>query len=117
MLLFAVSLSFVTAPAGAAELVMFEGAGCRYCALFDREIGPIYPRTAEGRLVPLRRVDIHRPVPPDLDYIEIERITPVFVLIDGGREIGRIRGYPGDESFWALFAGLFKELKTPAAAD
>jgi hypothetical protein len=106
-----------TARAGAAELVMFERSGCSYCEQFNQRIAPVYPRTAEGRRVPLRRVDIHAPIPPDLDSIEIERITPVFVMIEHGREIGRIRGYPGEESFWALFAGLMEELnKTTAAA-
>ena len=39
-----------------------------------------------------------------------ERFTPVFVLVDGGREIGRIRGYPGDTFFWGLLANLIERL-------
>jgi hypothetical protein len=92
--------------AGAAELVMFWRAGCPYCAQFDREIAPIYGLSDEGKIAPLRRVDIHAPIPADLKYIAMERITPVFVLVDHGREIGRIRGYPGDDNFWGLLAGL-----------
>jgi hypothetical protein len=92
--------------ANAAELVMFWRAGCPYCARFDREIGPIYGRTDEGKAAPLRRVDIHKPIPPDLGSIAIERVTPVFVLVEQGREIGRIRGYPGEDNFWGLLAGL-----------
>ena len=45
----------------------------------------------------------------DLAFIRRERFTPVFVLIDNGREIGRIRGYPG-ESFWGLLANLIAKL-------
>lgn len=114
---FAVSLLFVAQPTGAAELVMFERTGCIFCARFDREIAPIYARTPGARVAPLRRVDIDRPIPADLRFIEIERLTPVFVLVEGGREVGRIRGYTGEESFWALFAGLFQRLKAPAAAN
>ena len=45
-----------------------------------------------------------KPVPPDLGFIRRERFTPVFVLVEEGREIGRIRGYPGDTFFWGLLA-------------
>ena len=89
----ALAAALLTAPAAsAAELVMFERAGCPYCAQFDREIGPIYDKTDEGKAAPLRRVDIHAPIPPDLSAVTVERITPVFVLVDHGREIGRTRG-------------------------
>jgi hypothetical protein len=98
--------------ASAAELVMFERAGCPYCAQFDREIGPIYDKTDEGKAAPLRRVDIHAPIPPDLRSVTVERITPVFVLVDHGREIGRIRGYPGEDNFWGLLAGMIGDVPT-----
>src|SRR5262245_24167113 len=98
ILLPAVVLTFAAvATAPAAELVMFERDGCPWCAKFDREVGPIYPKTAEGARAPLRRLNIYQPLPPDLAFIKIERLTPLFVLVDGGREVGRIRGYPGDE--------------------
>ncbi len=98
------------AAASAAELVMFSRAGCPYCARFDREIAPIYGKSDEGKVAPLRRVDIDGPIPPDLGSIAVERITPVFVLVDHGREIGRIRGYPGEDNFWGLLAGLIGDL-------
>ena len=94
----------------AAELVMFEQAGCEWCEAFNREIAPIYAKTEEGLRAPLRRVDTSRPLPPDLAFIETERLTPLFVLVDRGREIGRIRGYPGEENFWGLFGVLLKKL-------
>jgi len=97
--------------ANAAELVMFWRAGCLYCERFDREIGPIYGRTDEGRAAPLRRVDIDAPVPPDLAAIAVERITPVFVLVERGREVGRIRGFPGEDNFWGLLAGLIEDMQ------
>jgi hypothetical protein len=94
----------------AAELVMFEQSGCGWCETFDREVAPIYPKTAEGQRAPLRRVNIDRPVPPDLSFIEVERLAPLFVLVDKGEEIGRIRGYPGEDHFWGLLAILIKKL-------
>lgn len=101
---------FTSSSTRAAELVMFEQAGCEWCAAFDREIAPIYPKTEEGRRAPLRRVDIGGPLPHDLTFIAIERLTPLFVLVENGREIGRIRGYPGEDNFWGLLGVLMKTL-------
>jgi len=106
-----------SASARAAELVMFSRAGCPYCEQFEREIAPIYQKTDEGKAAPLRRVDIFAAIPPDLGSVTVERITPVFVLVDRGREIGRIRGYPGEDNFWGLLAGLIGELPTKASAE
>jgi len=100
----------ISPAANAAELVMFSRVGCPYCAQFDREIAPIYDRSDEGKAAPLRRVDINAPIPSDLGSVTVERITPVFVLVDKGREIGRIRGYPGEDNFWGLLAGLIGDL-------
>jgi hypothetical protein len=94
----------------AAELVMFEQAGCTWCEIFDREIAPIYPKTTEGQRAPLRRVNIDHTLPPDLAFIEVERLAPLFVLIQNGHEIGRIRGYPGEDNFWGLLGVLIKKL-------
>lgn len=101
---------FVAANAVAAELIMFEQAGCVWCEAFDREIAPVYPKTPEGQRAPLRRVNIDRALPQDLAFIQVERLTPLFVLVDKGREIGRIRGYPGDEHFWGLLGVLLQRL-------
>ena len=89
---------------------MFEQKGCVWCQKFDREIAPAYDKTTEGKRAPLRRLDIAQGVPADLSFITRERFTPVFVLIDAGREIGRIRGYPGDTFFWGLLANLIERL-------
>jgi hypothetical protein len=102
---------FAATAAQAAELVMFERAGCEWCAAFDRDIAPIYGKSEEGLRAPLRRVDVTQPLPPDLAFIEVERFTPLFVLVDHGREIGRIRGYPGPESFWMQLTVLFDRLQ------
>jgi hypothetical protein len=96
--------------AGAAELIMFEQKGCVWCQRFDRDIAPAYHKTDEGKRAPLRRVDIANPQPSDLAFVKRERFTPVFVLIDNGREFGRIRGYPGDTFFWGLLANLIDRL-------
>jgi hypothetical protein len=99
-----------TTNARAAELVMFEQAGCVWCEAFDREIATVYDKTEEGARAPLRRVDIAAALPSDLAFIAVERLTPLFVLVENGREIGRIRGYPGEDHFWGLLGVMIKSL-------
>lgn len=86
----------------AAELVMFESANCDWCELWQREVGEIYDKTSEAAIAPLRRVDIGAPRPADLSDIRGVVYTPTFVLMDGGQEVGRILGYPGEAHFWGL---------------
>lgn len=96
---------------------MFEQAGCEWCEVFNREIAPIYGKTEEGLRAPLRRVDTAQRLPSDLAFIDAERLTPLFVLVDRGREIGRIRGYPGEDHFWGLLGVLLKKLDTAEKGD
>lgn len=104
-------------PIEAAELLIFERPGCSFCAAFDREVAPIYPLTAEGKAIPARRVDITKPIPADLDFVKVERLTPVFVLVDNRREIGRFRGYSGDDHFWGLLGALVARRNEQATAS
>lgn len=98
-------------PSFAAELVMFESSDCPWCDAWHAEIGPIYPKTSEGKAAPLRTVDIHGQRPDDLDHVEGVRYTPTFVLIDDdGREVGRINGYPGEDFFWGMLGELIEKL-------
>ena len=106
----AMIMALAATRAAAAELVMFEQAGCSWCEAFNRDIGATYANTEEGLRAPLRRVDIAQGVPPDLAFIDVERLTPLFVLVDKGREIGRIRGYGGRDAFWMQLFVLMEKL-------
>lgn len=94
----------------AAELVMVESRGCPWCVRWHAEIGPAYPKTTEGRRAPLRRLDISRTRAAGITFAAPVTISPTFVLVDGGREIGRITGYPGPDFFWGLLAELLDKL-------
>lgn len=96
--------------ARAAEMVMLVQPGCPWCARFDAEIAPAWSKTPEGRRAPLRRVDITGPWPADLAGVPPERYTPTFILMHEGKEIGRLRGYPGDQFFWYLVDDLLAKL-------
>lgn len=88
------------------ELLMFQQPGCMYCARWDAEVGPIYPKASEGRAAPLRRLDLHAALPEGIAISRPPTFTPTFVLIVDGVETGRIEGYPGEDFFWALLAEM-----------
>jgi hypothetical protein len=112
-LLAAMALGSSIAPAAATELVLFERAGCPWCRNWDREIGPIYPKTREGAKAPLRRVSLDKPLAPEWKLDPPIYFSPTFVLLEGGREIGRITGYTNAESFWGLLSVLLAKTGTP----
>ena len=84
------------------SLVMFVQAGCPYCAAWDRDVGKVYPKTDEAKVVPVRRVDIHASRPRDLQAVGGIVYTPTFVIVHCGRELRRIVGYTGPDNFWGL---------------
>jgi thioredoxin-related protein len=93
-------------PALSAELVMYRRAGCPWCMAFDREIGPIYPKTDIGKSLPLRHVDIGRASDGSVALKSPIRYTPTFVLVEEGKEKARIEGYPGEFFFWGVLEKL-----------
>jgi len=94
----------------AAELVMFRQHFCEWCEVWDDEVGVVYGKTREGRQVPLREVDIYNDRPNDLVGIKPVIFTPTFVLMENGKEVGRILGYPGEDFFWGLFKKMLKKM-------
>ena len=102
--------------ASAAELIMFETAGCPWCALWNREAGVAYPKTAEGRRAPLRRLDLSEAKTIGVTFAAPVNASPTFVLVDGDREVGRITGYPGADFFWGLLDAMLQKLDTKSAS-
>jgi hypothetical protein len=98
------------APARSAELLMFERAGCPWCARWNREVAPGYLRSEEGAYAPLRRIDLDRESQPaNIAFKTPVRFTPTFVLVDQGREIGRLIGYIDAATFWGLYAKMVRD--------
>ena len=89
---------------------MVYAKGCPWCAKWHREIGPIYPKTAEGRRLPLRVVRMDT-LPPDLRFLQNLRYAPTFVAVRCGREAGRITGYGGDDMFWGELGEIVRKLR------
>ncbi len=114
VLLTAVAFAAPSSSATAAELLMFEDAGCPYCRRWHAEIGPGYAKSAEGQRAPLRRIDIRAELPQGVQLSRRVTITPTFVLVDQGREIGRVAGYVGAEFFYEVLDEVMRRL--PAAS-
>lgn len=94
------------------QLLMLKREGCLYCRQWDREIGPIYAKTEEGRLAPLLSLDIGAPLPENARIARPPNFTPTFILLQEGVEVGRIEGYPGEAFFWGLLDGLISETQS-----
>ncbi|MFK7762684.1 MAG: hypothetical protein AB8B62_05445 [Roseobacter sp.] len=94
------------------NLLMAEEDGCYWCAKWNAEISPIYPKTAEGQTAPLQRFDVHGEK-PDVVFEKPVRFTPTFILVDDGKEVGRIEGYPGSDFFWGLLGMMFEQANIP----
>lgn len=90
------------------KLYMAEEAGCFWCARWHSEIGPIYPKSAEGRAAPLVRYDLKHD-DPGVEFARRVHYTPTFILVEDGKELGRIEGYPGEDFFWGLLGMMMNE--------
>lgn len=117
---FAGFLLSTTAWAGEAELLYVADPHCGPCLLFEREIAPIYPKTDEGRRVPIRRIPHGKPAPKPFEFVGQPKVAPTFVLVLSGRELGRFEGYSSDELFWMNLTVLVRHLdaiQTRSAKD
>ncbi len=101
----------LTVPAFAADfrLIMVEQPGCTYCAMWDHEIGPAYPNTAEGRFAPLERAQLRDGAPQGVTYDRRVLLTPTFILVRDGSEIARMEGYVGEDFFWPVYARFLEQ--------
>jgi hypothetical protein len=112
MLTFAVfmNLAALAGMASAAELFVFKSAHCPTCVAWEYEIGHSYTATAEGQRAPLQRFDIDRGRGASVADSHAVEVTPTFILIESGHEVGRIEGYSGGRKFWTALRALLARL-------
>jgi len=101
---------FLPAALAQTELVMIERDGCPYCARWNEEIGPIYPKTPEGARAPLVRHNIRDDLPDGMQLDRRVVFTPTFILLQDGHEVDRLEGYPGQDFFWGLLDRMLTRL-------
>ena len=106
-------------PAGNSDslvLIYIYSPECGACRQFDREVGPIYDKTAESLALPLERVliddwqaDRHQLV----KCASAEVIgTPTFLQIRDCQELDRITGYADAELFWLGHRRMMNRIKS-----
>ncbi len=117
--IYTLALTVLALPAQAdLSLVMYEEQGCIWCAQWNAEIAPIYPKTPEGQSAPLRRIDANDPLPANLTFKSKPHFTPTFILMDDGSELSRLEGYPGEDFFWGLLGVMLEQAgTTPLSKD
>ncbi len=103
-------LTCLSCTATAVELLIVESDDCPYCQRFHAEIGVAYPKTEEGKVAPLRILQLGEAMPDPYADIKPATVTPTFILVDKNKEVDRIVGYPGDEYFWFLLGQMLEKL-------
>lgn len=100
----------------AAELLMYEQPGCPWCRRWHEDVGAGYPKSAEGKQAPLRRVQLGDR-PAGLELKQSVTVTPTFILVEDGVELGRITGYPGADFFYGMLEPILGKLKATEAGQ
>jgi thioredoxin-related protein len=82
------------------ELVVMEAPGCTYCGIFRRDVLPAYEASERAKDVPIRFLDVNDVSSTKIDLETPVDIVPTFVILKDNKEIGRIPGYVGPETFF-----------------
>ena len=88
------------------ELVVFEARPCPYCELFRRDVLPGYQMSKSSAEATMRFVDVGQTDIAKLPLAAPLTTVPTVVLMRNGREVGRIAGYTGPETFFKLVAHM-----------
>ena len=84
------------------ELVVFEHPDCTYCPVFRSNVAQRYQSSPQGAEAPLRFVDIAKSDTGRYTLKMPITMVPTAVLIKDGREVDRIAGYWGPDSFFKM---------------
>jgi thioredoxin-related protein len=87
------------------ELLVYEHHDCVYCQLFRRDVLPRYQQAVATEL-PIRFVDIAVSGNEGPGLSRKVDMLPTAVLMLEGREIDRLVGYWGPDSFFKLLAHM-----------
>ncbi|MGP9804638.1 SoxS protein [Paracoccus sp. NSM] len=90
------------------RLMAVTSRDCPASAAWLAETAPDLARQGAG-LMPLLLVDLDGPYPDGLLLDGQPRITPTFILLRQGAELGRFEGYDGKDHFHATLKALLKQ--------
>ncbi len=104
-----VDLETSALPDSRFEVLVVEIDNCIYCGLFRRDVAPTYTASQRAKAAPMRFVDINA---PDVDRLSLSApidSVPTVLIIENGREVGRIAGYVGPETFFHSLSRLLPD--------
>lgn len=88
-------------PAATAnELVVVEVKNCAYCRVFRRDLLPAYAASTKARDVPIRFLEVEEVSKAGIALRGPINIVPTVLVLEQGREIGRIPGLTGQDTFF-----------------
>lgn len=90
----------------AVELVVFEHQDCTYCRAFRSDTLPLYRSNGQDVRAPVRFVRVEHSDTSTLNLNGRIEMVPTFVLMQNGRELGRIEGYWAPDNFFKMLSHL-----------
>jgi thioredoxin-like negative regulator of GroEL len=84
------------------EVVVFEIGGCKYCEAFRGNLGARYLASTTNRAAPMRFVDVGKLDPQAFQLRADINTVPTIVLLQDGREVDRVEGYPLPELLFGM---------------
>ncbi len=95
-------------------LVYIHSPSCGACQQFDREVGPIYPKTTEAQTLPMQKIqfDAWREGTGPFADCAVSPVlgTPTFIQMRGCEELDRVTGYSDQELFWLALRRMLNRL-------
>jgi len=109
-----VALSGLASAESDAVLVYIYSPSCGACQQFDREVGPIYPKTTEAQKLPMQKIqfDAWRDGAAPFAHCALSPVlgTPTFIQLRGCEELDRVTGYSDQELFWLALRRMLNRL-------
>ena len=100
-------------------LIYIYSPSCGACQQFDREVGPIYPKTTEAQTLPIQKIRYEAwrdGTAPFTDCAVLPVLgTPTFIQIRGCEELDRVTGYSDQELFWLSLRRMLNRLDATRA--
>lgn len=84
------------------EVIVFEIGGCKYCSAFRDNLAARYLASTTNQAAPMRFVDVGRLDPQSFHLRSDINTVPTIVLMQDGREIDRVEGYPLPEMLFGM---------------
>ena len=109
-----IALSDLAAADEDAVLVYIYSPSCGACQQFDREVGPIYPKTTEAQTLPMQKIryETWRDDRGPFADCAVSPVfgTPTFIQMRGCEELDRVTGYSDQELFWLALRRMLNRL-------